>query len=549
MSTNEPTNNSFQRLAVQPSSREIDLKDWNLPIHSSFPELRSTPFYVTTPIYYPNAVPHIGHAYTTICADIFNRYYRLFGNETYFVTGTDEHGQKVQQAAEQRGMAPQAHVDELAQRFSEVWAEFAVRPDLFMRTTFNFHKKLVQESLQRLLDSGDIYKGRHVGWYSVSEEIFWPEKDIRDGKSPTGKVVIRLDEENYFFRMSRYQEQLIRHIETHPEFILPAEKVAETLGFLRQPLGDLCIGRPKSRVNWGIELPFDAAYVTYVWFDALLNYVSAIDNGNVRESARFQALWPQATHLIGKDILITHSVYWPTMLMALGMPLPRTIFAHGWWLNSEGRKMSKSEGDVVAPLNMKALFGQDAFRYYMARGLRFGNDLAFDIEKVRAKINDELAHNYGNLLSRSVKLAARLFNGKTPPGTMSVPASRVLATKAIGSAHSVYQSIERFDTEGAVGVVVDLLRATNKYFGDHEPWNKAKQENMGEVAEVLYSAMEAVRIASVLLHPVMPETTSKVLRLLAPHTPEPKLSDALSWGLLERDVPLDPNLPPLFNRV
>lgn len=400
------------------------LSDITLPIVDKQLELQDKRFYVTTPIYYPNSVPHIGHAYTTIMADVLNRYNKLFGKETYFTTGTDEHGQKVQEAAREAGVTPQELVDDISTRFQETWREFSVEPDLFMRTTFDFHKQFVEKCLQKLFDSGDIYKGSHTGWYSVSEEIFWPEKDIVDGKSPTGKEVIQVTEENYFFRMSKFCDRLVEHIEQNPGFISPPQKESETLGFLRQNVTDLCIGRPKSRVDWGIELPFDKDYVAYVWFDALLNYVSSLDKGNIEEGSRFDKFWDNATHLIGKDILITHTVYFPTMLMALDIQLPKTIFAHGWWLNSEGRKMSKSEGEVVAPLNMKETFGEDGFRYYMSRGLRFGNDLAFDIEKAKSKVNEDLANNFGNLVSRAVKLSAKTFGGAAPAPAVSMESTK-----------------------------------------------------------------------------------------------------------------------------
>jgi methionyl-tRNA synthetase len=371
------------------------------------------PFYITTPIYYVNDTPHIGHAYTTVVADVLTRYHKLFGHEAFMLTGTDEHGQKVQNAARARNLEPQAHVDELVLRFQQIWEELYIKPNFFIRTTMDFHKKCVQDCLQILFDKGQIYQHEYEGWYSVSEEIFYTEKDLVKGKSPTGKEVIQVKEKNYFFPMSKYQSRLIEYIENNPNFIQPAGKRSEVLGFLKSPLSDLCISRPKSRLNWGIELPFDAEYVTYVWFDALLNYASAIglNQGDSKEKL-FKHLWPHAIHLIGKDILMTHAVYWPTMLMALELPLPKTIFAHGWWLNEDDGKMSKSEGPTVSPLDMKNLVGVDAFRYFLTRDIYLGNDAKFSKNLVIARVNAELANNLGNLSARCLNLIDKYFGNK-----------------------------------------------------------------------------------------------------------------------------------------
>jgi methionyl-tRNA synthetase len=529
-------------------NQHTELSRLSMPLTLDLPEFRHTHFYISTPIYYPNSVPHIGHAYTTIVADILNRYNKLFGKKTFFVTGTDEHGQKVQQAAEKNGLPPQEHVDKVSAEFKDTWKQFSVEPSLFMRTTFNQHTAFVQHCLSKLYESGDIYKGSHAGWYSVSEEIFWPDKDIVDGLSPTGKEVVRIEEENYFFKMSRFKDRLIQHIEENPKFIQPDTKRSETLSFLKQDVNDLCIGRPKSRVEWGIELPFDDNFVTYVWFDALLNYVSALDVANLAGTDEAQELWDNATHLIGKDILITHSVYWPTMLMALEQQLPKTIFAHGWWLNSEGRKMSKSEGEVVAPLSMLDELGEDSFRYYMSRGVRLGNDLAFDLERAKAKLNGELANNYGNLISRTVKLSAKTFGNVTPTPALRTEASRQLAQTALQTSLRVVELIEDLDVDGAVGAVVKLMDETNRYFGDHMPWKLAKESKTEEVAEVLYTSLESIRIASVLLSPVMPKTTRKVLKMLCPHRANVTLKDALEWGVTQGGIPLDPQFRPLFEK-
>jgi len=335
----------------------------------------SAAFYITTPIYYVNDEPHLGHAYTTVLADVLARFARLRGQTTFFLTGTDEHGQKVERAAQERGITPQQHADEMVLRFRNAWTEMQIRNDDFIRTTEPRHVHLVQAALQQLWDDGEIYAGDYEGWYCVPDERYWTEKDLVDGNCPDcGRPVERLVEKNYFFRMSAYQDWLIDTIERDPDFIRPEHRRNEVLGFLRRPLGDLCISRSVERLGWGIPLPFDPDYVTYVWFDALLNYVTAVapahllgpDRARLAGEPWETTLWPHCIHLIGKDILTTHAVYWPTMLHALGLPRPQTIFAHGWW-SVEGIKMSKSLGNVVKPLDLAGVYGVDAFRYFLMR--------------------------------------------------------------------------------------------------------------------------------------------------------------------------------------
>jgi len=306
-------------------------------------------FYITTPIYYVNDKPHIGHAYTTLVADVLARFNRLMDVPTFFLTGTDEHGQKVYEAATAAGISPQRHADDTHVRFRDLWRRLEISNDDFIRTTEQRHRTVVRQILTDLWDKGEIYKGEYAGWYAVREERFYTEKDLVEGLSPEGNPVEKVVEENYFFRMSNYQEWLIDYIHDHPRFIQPAFRRNETLGALKKPLRDLCISRPKSRLPWGIELPFDENYVCYVWFDALVNYISAIGYGS--DPQAFERHWPASFHLIGKDILTTHSIYWPTMLAAIGLPQPDTIFAHGWWLMDEA-KMSKSVGNVVDPMEM-----------------------------------------------------------------------------------------------------------------------------------------------------------------------------------------------------
>jgi len=337
-------------------------------------------FYITTPIYYVNDKPHIGHAYTTILADVLARYHRAEGNEVFFLTGLDEHGQKVQQAAEKRGVAPKEHCNTMAPRFLELWEKLHISNDDFIRTTEERHVKVVQSILRMVYENGDIYEDEYEGLYSVSEERFITEKEAESGEF---RDIKKLKEKNYFFKMSAYQQPLIDHINRHPDFIQPVHRKNEILGFLRKPLGDLCISRPKTRLSWGIDLPFDKDYVTYVWFDALINYVTATGFGT--DDHRYKKWWPCEYHLIGKDILTTHAVYWPTMLMSAKMPLPKSIFAHGWWLSGES-KMSKSLGNVVNPLDLIEKFGVDPVRYYLMREMVLGQDASFTIRIIRQKV-------------------------------------------------------------------------------------------------------------------------------------------------------------------
>lgn len=473
-------------------------------------------FYITSPIYYVNDAPHIGHAYTTVVADVLARYHRLFGEKVKFLTGVDEHGQKVQAATEKNGMQTQPYVDQMAENYKNIWKELNIQYDVFFRTTDAFHKKAVQAALQELFDKGEIYEQDYEGFYSVSEETFYTEKDLVNGKTPQGNEVVVLKEKNYFFRMSKYQEKLIAHIQSHPDFILPEYRKNEVLGFLKKPLHDLCISRPKARLSWGIELPFNSDYVTYVWFDALLNYATAFGYQQPGREAEFKEWWQsgQAIHLLGKDILTTHAVYWPSMLMALGISLPKTIFAHGWWLTESGEKMSKSKGTVVKPLDMKNVVGVDPLRYFLTRDITFGNDASFSPDLVVSRVNADLANNLGNLLSRTTNLIDKNFAGLAPEMPASLaPTSEELLQKVEGVAAKVKEAIEQMEPHKAVQIVVDLLSDTNKYIGDRAPWKQVK-EDMTAAGETLGTCLEVLRVAAVLFHPVMPEKTVALLKII-----------------------------------
>lgn len=478
-------------------------------------------FYLTTPIYYVNDHPHIGHAYTTILADVLARYHRTAGFDTFFLTGLDEHGQKVQQAADQRKITPQEHCDSMAPHFLDLWEKLHIKYDDFIRTTEPRHKTVVQEVLQKVYDAGDIYHGEYGGFYCVGCERFYTEKELEDGNCPQHQKPLEyITEKNYYFRMGKYQQQLIDYIRDNPDFIQPEHRKNEILGFLRQELGDLCISRPKSRMSWGIDLPFDDDYVTYVWFDALLNYVTG--PGYHADSQQFEKWWPADYHLIGKDILTTHAVYWPTMLFAAGIPQPKTIFAHGWWLTAD-TKMSKSLGNIVNPLDLIDQFGVDPVRYYLMREMVLGQDANFSVESFVKRYNSDLANDFGNLLSRVSKLIGKNFDGIIPsPGEYTEAENEVLT--AAGEIDGKLQNlIEQLRLNEAIEETLQLIRGVNRYLEQTAPWKLVK-EDRAAAGRVLYTAAEALRIGAVLLNPVMPNRTAVVMKTLGAS------SFDLTWG-------------------
>lgn len=504
-------------------------------------------FYLTTPLYYVNDKPHLGTAYATITADVLHRYHELLGYDVFFLTGTDEHGQKVQQAADKRGLTPQQHCDDMVKNFKNTWDELNIGYDIFFRTTDAFHIKAVQKCLQELWDKGDIYASDYEGWYSVAEEIFYTEKDLVAGKSPTGREVVQIKEKNYFFKMSKYQQQLIDHINSNPGFIQPEFRKNEVLGFLRQPLNDLCISRPKSRLSWGIEIPFDKDYVTYVWFDALLNYATGVGYQQPERKAEFQKWWVDTgpVHLLGKDILTTHAVYWPTMLMALGIPVPKVIYAHGWILNRDNAKMSKSFGDVMQPLDLKEKLGLDPLRYFLARDIHLGNDAPFSVELVEGRINSDLANNLGNLLSRTSQLVGKFFDGKRPAYTKDDELSTALKQAALALGADVKKDIENFRPSFALEKIMQVLTLANRYLEEKAPWKMAK-EDPASAGHVLSTVLEVARIATVLLSPVMPEKTAEILKRLS--APEISWKSATTWGGIQEGAAIEKG-DPIFPRL
>jgi methionyl-tRNA synthetase len=465
-------------------------------------------FYVTTPIYYVNDQPHIGHAYTSLAADVMARWWRMRKREVYFQTGTDEHGQKVQDAADQRGMSPMKHADEMVGNFKDLWRTLGLCHDAFIRTTDGEHKAVVLDILEMLKKNGEIVKRKYKGWYCTPCERFWTEKDMREsgGACPDCKRQLNaIDEENYFFLMSRYSDRLVKHIEQNPGFILPETRRNEVLGFLRtHELGDLCISRPRSRLSWGIPLPFDKEFVTYVWFDALINYYS----GTLYLAPKAQEpWWPADVHLIGKDILTTHAVYWSTMLMAAGLELPRTIFAHGWW-TVEGRKMSKSLGNVVDPGEMARRYGNDAFRYFLFREVPFGHDGDFSEDALVGRLNNDLANDLGNLASRTLKMAASYFGSEVPEPEEKEQEMSDLSERLLSEMDMALSGLQ---FQQALKDIWGLVSHTNKYIDTNAPWALAKDPaKKGRLSTVIYSSLEALRMLSLYLHPFLPDATRKL---------------------------------------
>jgi methionyl-tRNA synthetase len=501
------------------------------------------PFYITTPIYYVNDVPHIGHAYTTVAADVLARYRRLRGDDVFFLTGLDEHGQKVQQAAAKAGIDPQTHCDRLAPQFKGLWQRLNISHDAFIRTTDVAHKTIVQRYLQQLHDKQLIYKADYTGWYCTFDERFWTEKDVVQGLCPDCKrPVEQISESNYFFRMGQYQERLIRHIESHQDFIRPQSRRNEVLGFLQKPLEDLSISRPKSRLSWGIELPFDSAYVTYVWFDALVNYISALEY--LTETPTMKRYWPASVHLVGKDILTTHAVYWSTMLMALELPLPQTIFAHGWW-TVNGEKMSKSRGNVVDPYAIVDEFGADAFRYFLLREVPFGHDGDFSREALVGRINSELANDLGNLLNRTLTMIERFAKGLLPQPHDHARTDSLLRDQATQLSGLVDAHLAKLEFNRALEGIGGVVQVANQHIDKSAPWKLAKDAaNQPILQTALYDAAEALRIVALMLSPFMPHTTEAINRQLGMTGPLP---DA-QWGGLQPGTAIAKGKP-LFPRI
>ncbi|MCC7517646.1 MAG: methionine--tRNA ligase [Verrucomicrobiae bacterium] len=478
-------------------------------------------FFITTPIYYVNDRPHLGHASTTIWADVQARFRRRRGEKVFFLTGLDEHGIKVQQAAQRRGVEPLAHCDEMAGHYCDLWKALDIRCDDFIRTTEPRHMKVVQAVLQKLCDTGQLYRKPYRGWYSKSAEQFVTEKDRVEGKWPAhfGEV-LELEEENWFFRMSDHQEWLRRYIQENPRWIRPENRRNQILAILDRPLDDLCISRPKARLAWGIPLPFDPEYVTYVWFDALVNYITAPGFGE----ARFKEWWPTDCHLIAKDILVPHCIYWPTMLHAAGIEQPKCILAHGWWLMGRD-KMSKSLGNIVDPRDYAARFGTDAVRYFVCRELLLADDTDFTEERFLARFNADLANDLGNLVNRAISMVHRYRGGVVPATGEPTPADADLAKVARETRDDYHaRHMPNVEYGKALEAVWALVTRANRYVDENAPWKLAKDPAAAARLDgVLARLIETIALLGSLLEPFMPSTAAKIAAQL--NVPEFPCSD------------------------
>lgn len=502
-------------------------------------------FYVTTPIYYVNAEPHLGHAYTTIVSDFLARWHRLDGHHTYFLTGTDEHGEKVYQAATAAGTDPQSFTDRISQRFRSAWQRLDISNDDYIRTTERRHKQVVRQVLQRVHDAGDIYQAEYEGLYSVGQERFVTEKELVDGKLPEDAAPPeRRREVNYFFRMEKYQPWLIDHLERHPDFVRPAAYRREVLGMLREPLGDLSISRPRERVPWGIPLPWDEGHVTYVWFDALINYASAL---GFPDGERYRRFWTSARHLIGKDILKAHAVFWPTMLKAAGIPLYRGLVVGGYLFGHDGRKMSKSLGNAMDPFEMAARFGSDALRYYLLRAVPYGSDGNVGVAALAERYNADLANDLGNLVSRTRTLIVKHLDRRLQAPRQTAADQPVIRT-GVELLKTVREQIRDLKFNAALEEVLQYVRSLNRYFNDQEPWRLAREpESRARLATVLYNVVEGVRIASALLAPAMPGKALEIRAALG--LGAITFADVERWGGSEVGSTMPASAPALFPRV
>ena len=515
-------------------------------------------FYITTPIYYPSGKLHIGNSYTTIACDAMARYKRLMGFDVFYLTGVDEHGEKIEQKAEELGVAPQDYVDKMAADVKKLWKTLGISYDKFIRTTDDYHEKAVQKIFQQLLDQGDIYLGEYEGWYSVSDEEFFTEKQLEEvyrdeqgnvigGKAPSGHEVELIQEESYFFRMSKYADRLVEYYEEHPEFIRPESRKNEMLkNFIEPGLEDLAVSR--TTFDWGIPVSSDPKHVVYVWIDALTNYITALGYGSADET-NFEKFWPADVHMVGKEIVRFHTIYWPIMLMALGLPLPKQVFAHGWLLMKDG-KMSKSKGNVVYPEMLVERYGLDALRYYLLRSVPFGSDGIFTPEDFISRVNYDLANDLGNLLNRTIAMINKYCEGIVPNYASKVtPYDSELSTTAANVVGRYREAMDDMEFSTALSEVWVLISRANKYIDETEPWKLAKEEDKkAELNSVMVHLAESLRITAILLQPIMVETSTKIFKQLGLDE-EPKGLQELRFGEFPHDTKVVSKGSPIFPRL
>ena len=504
-------------------------------------------FYVTTPIYYVNAEPHIGHAYTTILADFMSRFYAMLGYDSYFLTGTDEHGDKIYQAAKAHNTTPQKYADRISGIFRKTWTDMGIRYDDFIRTSEKRHIAVVQEILKRVYENGDIYFGSYGGFYCVGCERFLTEKEMVNGACPDHGITLNyIEEKNYFFKMSRYQDWLMAHIGKNPDFIRPERYRNEVMALLKsEVLEDLCISRPKSRLQWGITLPFDENYVTYVWFDALINYVSAL---GYPDGEKFIKYWPVVEHIIAKDIVKPHGIFWPTMLKAAGIQQYRHLNVHGYW-NMQEAKMSKSLGNEGTPRALIDRYGNDQIRYFFLREMNFGNDAKFSEEVIVDRINYDLANDLGNLVNRVCTMTIRYFDGRIPAFHPEEPAGRNdLVDRFTASMEEYRAAVKNFQTSTGLEKLWEFIRHLNKYVDANKPWQLAKENGSALLSSVMRNLLEGVHGISVLLSPVLVQSSATVIRALKAQTTTRDIASLGTFNLLaEGEKISDPGI--LFPRL
>ncbi len=501
-------------------------------------------YYVTTPIYYPSANFHIGHCYTTVCADAIARFKKQEGYDVYFLTGSDEHGLKIEKKAEEAHVTPQEYVDKIIADAKDLWKQLNIEYNKFIRTTDDYHIETVQKIFKKLYDKGDIYKGEYKGLYCTPCESFWTETQLVDGKCPDcGREVYEVSEEAYFFKLSKYQDRLVEYIETHPEFIQPVSRKNEMINnFIKPGLEDLCVSR--TTFSWGIPVSFDNKHVVYVWVDALSNYISALGYLS-DDDTLFKKFWPADLHIVGKEIVRFHTIIWPSLLMALDLPLPKQVFGHGW-LIINGGKISKSLGNYKDPREYIKDYGVDAVRYYLLREVPFGSDGNFSEELLINRYNTDLANTVGNLVNRTLSMLTKYFDGNIVKSDARTEFDSDLIKLVTSTKEKVESYMDKLEIPEALDSIFEIFRRCNKYIDETTPWILAKEENKDKLKTVLYNLLESIRIGAILLNAFLPDTSKEILREL--NTSKVSYDDTNKFGELETDIHIN-DFKPIFMRM